>query len=158
MASSGPFRLDRVIEKLATSDKVTLTVERLPEGKIASATRPSSAPAVTDPWNKMRPENNRKPLHWTCHGRAAPAINCGSLAIFAAMRRASSLVSSLAAARRPGSWGMRAALLRQARHLFKLKDQTRGNHRLVDVTAARAAGSRDLPSFSPLRPELQQRR
>jgi hypothetical protein len=29
------FRLDRVIEKLATSDKVTLTVERLPEGKNA---------------------------------------------------------------------------------------------------------------------------
>ena len=30
----GPFRLDRVIEKLATSDEVTLTVERLPEGKM----------------------------------------------------------------------------------------------------------------------------
>jgi hypothetical protein len=30
----GPFRLDRVIEKLATSDKVTLTMERLPEGKM----------------------------------------------------------------------------------------------------------------------------
>ena len=30
----GPFRLNRVIEKLATSDKVTLTVERLPEGKM----------------------------------------------------------------------------------------------------------------------------
>ena len=30
----GPFRLDRVIEKLATSDKVTLTIERLPEGKM----------------------------------------------------------------------------------------------------------------------------
>ena len=30
----GPFRLDRVFEKLATSDKVTLTVERLPEGKM----------------------------------------------------------------------------------------------------------------------------
>jgi hypothetical protein len=34
----GPFRLDRVIEKLATSvatsDRVTLTVERLPEGKM----------------------------------------------------------------------------------------------------------------------------
>ncbi len=29
-----PFRLDRVIEKLATSDKVILTVERLPEGKM----------------------------------------------------------------------------------------------------------------------------
>src|SRR6266566_3394903 len=30
----GPFRLDRVIEKLATSDKVTLTIERLPEDKM----------------------------------------------------------------------------------------------------------------------------
>jgi hypothetical protein len=30
----GPFPINRVIEKLATSDKVTLTVERLPEGKI----------------------------------------------------------------------------------------------------------------------------
>jgi hypothetical protein len=30
----GPFPLNRVIEKLATSDKVTLTVERLPEGKM----------------------------------------------------------------------------------------------------------------------------
>jgi hypothetical protein len=30
----GSFRLDRVIEKLATSDKVTLTIERLPEGKM----------------------------------------------------------------------------------------------------------------------------
>ena len=29
-----PFRLDRVIEKLATSDKPTLTIERLPEGKM----------------------------------------------------------------------------------------------------------------------------
>ena len=29
-----PFPLNRVIEKLATSDKVTLTVERLPEGKM----------------------------------------------------------------------------------------------------------------------------
>ena len=29
-----PFRLDRVIEKLATSDKVTLTAERQPEGKM----------------------------------------------------------------------------------------------------------------------------
>ncbi len=30
----GSFRLDRVIEKLATSNKVTLTIERLPEGKM----------------------------------------------------------------------------------------------------------------------------
>ena len=30
----GPFPLNRVIEKLATSDKVTLTIERLLEGKM----------------------------------------------------------------------------------------------------------------------------
>jgi len=30
----GPFRLDRVFEKLATLDKVTLTIEQLPEGKM----------------------------------------------------------------------------------------------------------------------------
>jgi hypothetical protein len=30
----GPFPLNRVIEKLATSDKVTLTAERLPEGEM----------------------------------------------------------------------------------------------------------------------------
>jgi hypothetical protein len=30
----GPFRLDRIIEKLATSDKVTLTIERSREGKM----------------------------------------------------------------------------------------------------------------------------
>jgi hypothetical protein len=30
----GTFRLDRVIEKLATSDKVTLVVERLQDGKM----------------------------------------------------------------------------------------------------------------------------
>jgi hypothetical protein len=30
----GPFRQERVIEKLATSDKVTLTIERSPEGKM----------------------------------------------------------------------------------------------------------------------------
>src|SRR5947209_1002418 len=32
----GSFRLDRVIEKLATSDKVTLTIERLPKAKCES--------------------------------------------------------------------------------------------------------------------------
>jgi hypothetical protein len=30
----GTFRLDRVLEKLGTSDKVILTIERLAEGKM----------------------------------------------------------------------------------------------------------------------------
>jgi hypothetical protein len=65
----GPFRLDRVFEKLATSDKVTLTIERLPEGKMR----------VTS--NRTRFRNHLSGVSDVCDTsagpRGCPKIGCG---------------------------------------------------------------------------------
>jgi hypothetical protein len=62
----GPFRLDRVIEKLATSDEVTLTVERLPESKMRVTSSSWDAERVFAPDHVLvdeRPQVARKDRH-----------------------------------------------------------------------------------------------
>jgi hypothetical protein len=47
--------------------------------------------------------------------------SAGSLAMFAAIRRASSSLSNFAAERRPGSFQLRGAMMSAAVHLFDLQ-------------------------------------
>ena len=59
----GPFRLDRVIEKLATSDKVTLTAERLLEGKMRVTSNSFADEKVLAPDHVLEVRNVSGRLH-----------------------------------------------------------------------------------------------
>jgi hypothetical protein len=59
----GSFRLDRVIEKLATSDKVTLTIERLPEGKMR-VTRQNARHVKQLGHERMLPRDQVLEIRW----------------------------------------------------------------------------------------------
>jgi hypothetical protein len=59
----GPFRLNRVIEKLATSDEVTLTVERSAEGKMRVTSSSWDAQRVFAPDHVLEVRWVSGPLH-----------------------------------------------------------------------------------------------